>query len=204
MPIIIDHDKRRQDILIATIALFSTQGYKDVTFQKIAAACGLPRSSLYAYFKNKEDIFAFSINAKVEQIYAKIIAASILPYPCAANSIKTSINIILDEIDASRGLVMSILPYLTSFEEVPEDYVRIATYYVQRLRHVFTKTILSGMQKKDIHTCPVKHINSLLVYMLESIIFRIVVTGKFDLEMTKYQTNQIIDAIVAKVYSPKI
>ena len=61
MAIIVEHDKRRHEILEKSIELFSREGYEDVTFQKIADACGITRTTLYIYFKNKREIFLWSI-----------------------------------------------------------------------------------------------------------------------------------------------
>ena len=61
MSIIVEHDKRRQEILQNALEVFIDEGYEDVTFQKIADRCGITRTTLYIYFKNKREIFTWSI-----------------------------------------------------------------------------------------------------------------------------------------------
>ena len=57
MAIIVEHEKRRKEILQKSLDVFVEEGYEDVTFQKIADRCGITRTTLYIYFHNKYDIF---------------------------------------------------------------------------------------------------------------------------------------------------
>ena len=53
MAIVVEHDKRRREILEKSLDVFAKDGYEDVTFQKITDRCGITRTTLYFYFKNK-------------------------------------------------------------------------------------------------------------------------------------------------------
>ena len=46
MAIIVEHDKRRKEILEKSLEVFAAEGYEDVTFQKIADRCGITRTTL--------------------------------------------------------------------------------------------------------------------------------------------------------------
>ena len=61
MAIVVEHDKRRHDMLERSLDVFATEGYEDTTFQKIADSCGVTRTTLYIYFDNKKDIFIVSL-----------------------------------------------------------------------------------------------------------------------------------------------
>ena len=76
MAIIVEHDKRKHEILDKSLDIFMEEGYEDVTFQKIADRCGITRTTLYIYFKNKREIFLWSIKQlteETEQSLQKII-----------------------------------------------------------------------------------------------------------------------------------
>ena len=65
MAILVEHDKRKQEILEKALDVFINEGYEDVTFQKIADRCGITRTTLYIYFNNKREIFLWSIKTTV-------------------------------------------------------------------------------------------------------------------------------------------
>jgi AcrR family transcriptional regulator len=77
MSIIVEHDKRRREILEKALDVFMDEGYEDATFQKIADRCGITRTTLYIYFKNKREIFSWSIKqlmAEVESDLAAVVS----------------------------------------------------------------------------------------------------------------------------------
>ena len=68
MAIIVEHDKRRKEILEKSLEVFASEGYEDVTFQKIADRCGITRTTLYIYFNNKRDIFLGSLKQVLSEM----------------------------------------------------------------------------------------------------------------------------------------
>ncbi len=61
MAVVVEHDKRREKILEKALLVFIEDGFVDATYQKIADRCGIARTILYLYFKNKSEIFNYSI-----------------------------------------------------------------------------------------------------------------------------------------------
>jgi AcrR family transcriptional regulator len=68
MAIVVEHDKRKQEILQKSLDVFIEEGYEDATFQKIADRCGITRTTLYIYFKNKHEIFLGSIKELLSEV----------------------------------------------------------------------------------------------------------------------------------------
>ncbi len=50
-------DKKKHEILDASIALFSEKGYDNTTLEAIADSLQMAKSTVYLYFNNKEDLF---------------------------------------------------------------------------------------------------------------------------------------------------
>ena len=73
MAIVVEHDKRKHDILKKSLEVFIEEGYEDVTFQKIADRCGITRTTLYIYFKNKREIFLWSIKQLTNDVEQELI-----------------------------------------------------------------------------------------------------------------------------------
>lgn len=69
----------REQIIAASKDVFTHLGYNDVTMANIATAANMGRSSLYYYFKNKEEVFiavaAYEFNMILEQAQTKIKAS---------------------------------------------------------------------------------------------------------------------------------
>ncbi len=64
-------DANRTAILDASRDLFARFGYKKTTMEDIAMALRKGKSSLYYYFKNKEEIFQAVIELESELLYSQ-------------------------------------------------------------------------------------------------------------------------------------
>lgn len=62
MPKIVDHDKRRSDLLDHAFSLFAKNGYHGVSVRQIAKSVGMTTGMLYHYFPNKPDLFKSLLN----------------------------------------------------------------------------------------------------------------------------------------------
>ncbi len=72
----IDHEERKARIIAASIRLFAKHGYLAVNFGMIASECGIARTLLYGYFKDKRSIFNAAVDgvtARVERKYAEVV-----------------------------------------------------------------------------------------------------------------------------------
>lgn len=65
-------DMMQQQILQAAQQLFQKHGYQKVTMDDVAKAIGKGRSSLYYYYKNKDEVFDAVIDAEISGIFAEI------------------------------------------------------------------------------------------------------------------------------------
>ncbi len=65
-------DQIQQQILQAAQQLFQKHGYQKVTMDDVAKAIGKGRSSLYYYYKNKDEVFDAVMDAEISDIMAEI------------------------------------------------------------------------------------------------------------------------------------
>lgn len=66
-------DATRHAIMEASRDLFARFGYKKTTMEDIAMALRKGKSSLYYYFKNKEEIFQAVIDLESEMLHSKLL-----------------------------------------------------------------------------------------------------------------------------------
>ncbi|QIA08229.1 TetR/AcrR family transcriptional regulator [Draconibacterium halophilum] len=65
----------KQQIIVAAGIIFERYGFKKTTMDDIAYAAGKGKSSLYYYFKNKEEVFEAVVAHEAEQLVAEINTA---------------------------------------------------------------------------------------------------------------------------------
>lgn len=194
MAIIVEHDKRKHEILQKSLDVFVEQGYEDATFQKIADHCGITRTTLYIYFKNKHEIFLGSIKellSELETNLRDIIKKDI-------NSIETLRQILFTIVDAcenNKKLFSVLLNYLLQLKKAGVDTNQRVRRRVIKLRHLLSTVLIKGIQKGEIKNVNVKDINELLYGMIEASIFRIAVLNQESVMEVKLALGNAIDLL---------
>ena len=112
MSIAVEHEKRKQEILEKALDVFVEEGYEDTTFQKIAERCGITRTILYLYFKNKREIFSFSIKLFTARLEGEIRAIGSDRALSQADKLSKIAELAVDQCGKNRRLLAVVLDYL--------------------------------------------------------------------------------------------
>lgn len=175
MSIIVEHEKRRKEILEKALDVFVDEGFEDATFQKIADRSGITRTTLYIYFKNKKEIFNYSIKQLLSSVEKDLLELRRDENVSIVDHITNVLCAIIDILEENRRLlsvVLNYLLYLTKSESNPDDRVRRRTI---RLRHILSVMVIEGIRAGEIAPVSVRTADDLLYGLIESAIFRLVV-----------------------------
>ena len=185
MSIVVEHEKRRRDILEKAVDVFMDEGYENVTIQKIADRCSITRTTLYIYFKNKKDIFNYSIKqllSGLEKDIAEVYKASGLS---SVEKLTEVFSLILDRLQENRRLlsvILNFLLYASKGDFSANNQVRRRTV---KLRHFFANMVIEGIQAGELAAMDVKIADDLLYSILESAIFRLTVLQRSSVKELK-------------------
>jgi len=175
MSIVVEHEKRRKKILEKALYVFVDEGFENATFQKIADYCGITRTTLYTYFKNKKEIFTYSIKlllTKVEESIQHIRRDSSL------DSVEKITRVLMDifrHLEENRRLLSVLLDYLLFLSKSnvdPEQRVRRRTL---KLRHILASMVIEGVKSGDLKAINIKTADDYLYSLIEAAIFRLVI-----------------------------
>lgn len=136
-----DRAARRAEIMNAAVHLFSQQSYHETTMSDIARAVGLNQSSLYYWFKDKEDL----LHAILQENETSLRCASMI----AAHSGESVLR--LHAIAYSDTLMMCGFPFdYYELEEValayPDRFEEFFSTY-RTLRTIIEGVVAQGMEE---------------------------------------------------------
>jgi AcrR family transcriptional regulator len=181
MSIVVEHEKRRKEILVKAIDVFVDDGFENTTIQKIADHCGITRTTLYIYFRNKKDIFNFSIKQlllKFEEAIHLIRSDSSMG--CLEKITKVVLDI-LQRLEENRLLLSVILDYLIHLSKNsgdPEQRIRRRTV---KLRHILASMVIEGVKSGELKPVNIKSADDFLYSLFEAAIFRLAVLKRTTL-----------------------
>jgi len=197
LSIVVEHDKRKKEILERALDVFTDEGYEDTTFRKIAERCGITRTILYLYFKNKREIFSYSIKQFTVGLEADIREISALESQSITDKLSNILTLILDRCVEQRRLLSVIFGYLDHIRKAggdPDERVRRRTI---RMRHILSTLLILGIQSGEFRRMSVKAATDLVYSLIEAAIFRIVILGKSDTGSLKESGRLVIDGMKA-------
>lgn len=182
MAIIVEHEKRKREILERALDVFVAEGYEDATFQKISDRCGITRTTLYIYFKNKREIFMFSIKQLTEGLEQSLLEIMDNPEYSSSEILRNVAITILEKCVSNRKLFNVLLSYLLQLQKTgknPGERVRRRTI---RLRHLLSKIIIDGINKGEFKDVNVKACNEMFYSLIESTVFRLAILDSENVE----------------------
>ena len=175
MGIVIDHEKRKKVILKKALDVIIDEGYEDATFQKIADRCGITRTTLYIYFKNKREIFLWSIKQLTEGLENSLRLIIDDKSRSCKERLLDVLEVIVHSCMENRQLFQVILAYLIQIQKTgknPGDRVRRR---IVRLRHLLSTILIEGKKSGDFKQINVKAANEMFYSLIESAIFRLAI-----------------------------
>jgi len=182
LSVTVEHEKRKKEILENALDVFVTEGYADTTFQKIADRCGITRTILYLYFKNKREIFMFSIKRFTEKLEAEIRAAAAEQPSHSCETLERMASMVIDRCAEQAKLLTVIVGYLEHMRKSGGeigDRIRRRTI---RMRHIIAGVVISGQKHGDLKKVSVGAVSDFFYGLVEAAIFRSAVLGVTDLE----------------------
>ena len=197
MAIVVEHDKRRHDILERSLDVFATEGYEDTTFQKIADSCGVTRTTLYIYFDNKKDIFIGSLKQILIAMELDLNAIIDDESLSAHDALYKMAMCIIDYCEQNLKLFNVLHAYLLGLKKSKENPREKINRRIIRMRHMLSTVIIRGIKsgefKKDLN---VHSVVELIYILVESSIFRIAVLESEDLSEVRKAVAPALDGLV--------
>ncbi|MGN0729483.1 TetR/AcrR family transcriptional regulator [Treponema sp.] len=198
MAIVVEHEKRKREILEKSFQLFIEDGYEDVTYQKIADKCGITRTTLYIYFKNKREIFLWSIKQLTNDVEQEIVDIIRDEQIDSVECLKRIFLRIIAVAEKNREFFQVLKMYLVQLEKSGVDINDRVTRRVIRIQHLMTTVLIRGQKRGDIKKLPLKEMNNLLYCLLETSIFRLGILSQKNLDEMRGTVQFVIEQFRAE------
>jgi AcrR family transcriptional regulator len=175
MSVPVEHDKRQKKILEKALAVFIEEGFENATYQKIADKCGITRTILYLYFKNKKEIFNYSLKQFLLSIEENINATRADKSLSSQEKLIKTLHSIFKLLEQNRKLLSVVLDYLSHLSKKdinPQARVRRRTI---RLQHMLSTIAIDGVKSGELKKINIKKANDYLYSFIEAAIYQLAV-----------------------------
>lgn len=149
MPKIVDFEKKKQEIVEKAMKVFIERGYHKTNLSDIAKECNMGRTTLYQYFKDKDEIFDYvaeHLSKILENDCRNILENKKLS---AADRLKMIISVLTFQYQLEKNkMLMMIEMWLLSKREnniLKKKFEKRITV----LRKTFEKLLYEGIKAKE-------------------------------------------------------
>lgn len=190
-------DRRKDIILDVTKKLIAQYGYAKTTLDDIANAIGMKKSSLYYYYKNKEDIM-YEVMRREKSIYLKYIKEAL------EIEGSTLDKVLSYERAKENYLKESISPFdltVNQFIEIKRSIKDIFKNIECNEKQLLAEVISNGIKKNEIKKCSKDRVAETIINISEAIRFKefhnseTLRMKKSNFEKALKQTEEIINLI---------
>ncbi len=74
-------DRRRHEVFRAALPVMMQKGFSETSMREIADAAGIGKSTLYDYFRSKDEVLLFAVEEEMESLYNCALEISRQPLP---------------------------------------------------------------------------------------------------------------------------
>lgn len=155
-----DRGNTKQEILEASLDLFSVQGFEATSISQIANAVGIRKASLYSHFENKQAILDAIVKDVLEQYAEHSIFAKAdwdncdnaedkpkLTPDAAAQMILGQIRYILHDPHISKARKMLVMEQFQNPElaklQTKQNYTDVLRYFTGLVKHLIRNGVLA-------------------------------------------------------------
>ena len=156
-----DRGNTKQEILEASLDLFSVQGFEATSISQIAGAVGIRKASLYSHFENKQAILDALVKDILEQYAEHSIFANAdwdkyddsgdkpaFTADAAAQMILGQIRYILHDPHVSKARKMLVTEQFQNPElaklQTKQNYTDVLQYFTGLVRYLSRNGVLAG------------------------------------------------------------
>ena len=188
----INHKERKREIRAAGLKLFAHFGFDDVNFGMIAKECGIARTLLYTYFKDKRAIFNEAVTEATSTVEAKYWEIMRSHQSADAKLRQLCIAVFAMLFD-NRDFLCVIVDFLCEFRrkgKIPVDNIMRHTVGLKRIIH---SLIVEAKHRGEYdQAIDANRATSLLYSQFEAAVLRIAVSGKAEISDSIDKMNSIL------------
>ena len=190
----INHKERKRQIRAASLRLFARHGFADVNFGMIAKECGVARTLLYTYFKDKRAIFNEAVReatSTVETQYRDIVRS----HQSADAKLRQLCIAVFALLFDNRDFLCVIVDFLCEFRRkgtIPVDNIMRHTVGLRRIVH---SLVVEALHRGEYDSAVDPNRATSLIYsQFEVAVLRLAVSGDAQLSDSIDQMNAILYA----------
>jgi AcrR family transcriptional regulator len=196
MPKIVDYDRRRREIAQKAIPVFAKNGFHDANLSNIAELCGFGRTTIYKYFKDKDEIFLFVLDGIFDRLESG--AATALDRGSAVERLATLLDVMVRDSIDDRDRMLIVLDLILRLKRDDSGYADGIRQRLVKLKSYFERVIGEGMASGELRQGDPTALAYVLFSLVESFVLQHSLYESFSYAKAMEATGLLLEGLIAK------
>ncbi|MCR2045542.1 TetR/AcrR family transcriptional regulator [Anaerosalibacter massiliensis] len=196
MPKIVDYETKKQEIIEKAKEVFAKRGYYNTNLAHISSRCGMGRTTIYQYFKNKDEIFYYSVEDILIDLQEKVEAIIENDNLTFIEKLKKLVFELTSEYEQNYIFVLLAEIWIILKRENNELLSRLRDY-TEGLKNSINKLIVQGIEAKEIKSIDSEGMADTIYSFIESFTVQSAFNNDINMQKKLNSVNLLIDGLRA-------
>lgn len=195
MPKIVDYESKKQEIIEKSKIVFAKHGYHNTNLSLISKKCGMGRTTLYQYFKNKDEIFYHSVGSTLEDMQTQVEVITANEQLTFVEKLKEIIHQLTDDQSNNHTFILLLETWLVLNRGKNEilDSLKIE---IRKLKETIEELIQDAIDAKEIKPVDSKSLAVTIYTFIETFTLHRT-SNNLDAKAKTESLNLLIDGLKA-------
>ncbi len=197
MPKIIDHDAKRREIAQTAISVFVRDGIREAHLGTVAALCSFGRTTMYQYFRNIDEVLAFSLEEIFSRLMKDIESVAEKPGNSATEKLLDLLFFLEKVAVEDKERMILVLDFLLHPKRIIPGMSFDVSGKVRELRASVERLLEAGVKSGELKQVSAKSMGFTLFSLVEAAAIHSVLYDNISLEETVASTKVLIEGLRA-------
>lgn len=170
MPKIVDVQQKKQEIYRSATQVFLDKGYNNTTLLDIAKLCHMGRSTIYQYFKNKEEIFYEVSISFFSELVSRLDSIMTKENFSSTEKLKEMLSVFVFDSKADSQRFFQLAKVLMFLKENNTVFENKFKFFYLSVQDMFFQVVESGIYNGEIKKCDPESMSIAIFGLAQSII----------------------------------
>jgi AcrR family transcriptional regulator len=197
MPKIVDLDRRKAEIAHKALYAFAFEGYHKTSLGAIARMCRIGRTTIYEYFRNKDEIFSHALSYSFGLLQPDLRQVRKEPGLTSLQRITSIVRAILAAFYRDKRVLLVLLEHsLRILRENQEEAGRFRDRF-REVQDLLQELLREGMQSGEIRRVDAAGMAQTISMLLEAAILQFSVNSNASLEAVAEGVESLLQGLKA-------
>ena len=196
VPKIVDYEAKKRMIMEKAVESFLQKGFHNTHLVDITSACGIGRTTIYQYFRNKDEILQYTIVHLFESLRDDFRGILADEADGPLQTIRKLIPAILEQYNSNRKLVVLVDLWLIMIRE-EHPSIELVNEHMAQIRHTFQELLEQGIKNGEIRDMPTPSMAFTLYVLVESFLIHLALHQGEDVHKHIGSVQLLLDSLQA-------